>query len=249
MDGEDDNEVNNMDFDNLNHSPRQLPGHPISPPSTNPNTNSMPHPHERPQVLPSYVNPQSLSHSPTVSGHNGTSHSQHSHVPHANAPSAVSSSTLVSSSTPSLGASQPNHQPRTSLPIQTPVPTISTPQISPSTSVSTSAPASDSTPINVTLTQGMINAYLQFLQVQTQTSKMKLEYMRRREEREEAESTRRREMERMKMERETQQLEHDKITALTKQRTDRAIVSVSCMIQCSVTQLCIIIRRFSATRT
>ncbi|KAK1219389.1 Histone acetyltransferase [Marasmius sp. AFHP31] len=224
IDGEDDNEVS-MEFDNLNSSPRPPPGHPISSPSTNPNTNTMPHVHDRQQALPSYVNPQSLSHSPTVPNHSGTSHSQHSHVPHVNTPSAASSSTLLSSSTSGLAASQSGHQPRNSLPIQTPIPTISTPQISPS--VSTSAPTSDNTAVNVTLTQGMINAYLQFLQVQTQTNKMKLEYMRRREEREEAESTRRREMEHLKLERENQKFEHEKLTAHSKQRTDRAIEVLS----------------------
>ncbi|KAL0579578.1 Histone acetyltransferase [Marasmius crinis-equi] len=220
LDGDDDNE--HMDFDALANSPRLATGHPLSPPSTNPNT--MNHVQERQQTLPSYVNPQSLSHSsPTVPSN--ASHAQHSHASHANTPSATSTSTLVSSSTLTSGHS--SQQSRSTLPIQTPVPTISTPQMSPATSVAAPASSSDSTPVTVTLTQGMINAYLQFLQIQTQTGKMKLEYMRRREEREEAESNQRREVERLKLERETQQFEHNKMSVLTKQKTDRAIELLS----------------------
>ncbi|KAL0954611.1 hypothetical protein HGRIS_003571 [Hohenbuehelia grisea] len=77
--------------------------------------------------------------------------------------------------------------------------------------------------VNVTLTQGMISTYLQFLQVQTQTCKMKLEYMRRREEREERDGSARREIERLRQEREMAEFEHNKQTAKTKQKADRAI--------------------------
>ncbi|KAJ7183171.1 hypothetical protein C8R46DRAFT_885015 [Mycena filopes] len=83
--------------------------------------------------------------------------------------------------------------------------------------------ASNEQLVNVPLTQGMISAYLQFLQVQTQTGKQKLEYMRRREEREERESSQRRELERLRMERETAEFEHNKVSANMKQRADRAI--------------------------
>ncbi|KAJ7758859.1 hypothetical protein DFH07DRAFT_867970 [Mycena maculata] len=82
---------------------------------------------------------------------------------------------------------------------------------------------SDQTLINIPLTQGMISAYLQFLQVQTQTGKQKLEYMRRRDEREEKESTQRRNLEQARMEREAAEFEHTKHAANVKQRADRAI--------------------------
>ncbi|KAK2460903.1 hypothetical protein APHAL10511_007373 [Amanita phalloides] len=89
---------------------------------------------------------------------------------------------------------------------------------------SASAPSSsDQTIVNIPITQSLLHTYLQFLQVQTQTGKMKLEYMRRREEREERESAMRRDIERMKMERETAEFEHNKQTATTKQKMDRAI--------------------------
>jgi hypothetical protein len=95
-------------------------------------------------------------------------------------------------------------------------------------SSTTSAPmdqsrAFDSTPINITIPQGMISTYLQFLQTQTQTNKMKLEYMRRREEREEKESMQRNELERLRLERENAELEHNKQSAEVKQNADRAI--------------------------
>ncbi|PFH53093.1 hypothetical protein AMATHDRAFT_138384, partial [Amanita thiersii Skay4041] len=83
--------------------------------------------------------------------------------------------------------------------------------------------ANDQTVVHIPITQGMLHTYLQFLQVQTQTGKMKLEYMRRREEREERESAQRREVERLKMEREAAEFEHNKQTANTKQKADRAI--------------------------
>lgn len=86
--------------------------------------------------------------------------------------------------------------------------------------------SSDQNVLNVSVTQGMLSTYLQFLQVQTQTGKMKLEYMRRREEREEKESAQRREMERSKMEREAAEFEHNKQSANVKQKADRAIVRV-----------------------
>ncbi|KAJ7220037.1 hypothetical protein GGX14DRAFT_354739 [Mycena pura] len=83
--------------------------------------------------------------------------------------------------------------------------------------------ATDQTIVNIPLTQAMITAYLQFLQVQTQTGKQKLEYLRRREEREEKDSSQRRELERLRMEREKAEFEHNKQSANIKQRADRAI--------------------------
>jgi len=81
----------------------------------------------------------------------------------------------------------------------------------------------DQAVMNLTVTQGMLSTYLQFLQVQTQTGKMKLEYMRRREEREEKESAQRREMERLRMEREAAEFEHNKQKLITQQKTERAL--------------------------
>lgn len=95
----------------------------------------------------------------------------------------------------------------------------------PNPSSSSAVSASDPTIVNIPVTQGLLHTYLQFLQVQTQTGKMKLEYLRRREEREERESALRRDMERLKMEREAAEFEHNKQTANTKQKMDRAIVS------------------------
>lgn len=94
----------------------------------------------------------------------------------------------------------------------------------PHSPTTTSGSASDQTLVNVTLTQGMMSTYLQFLQVQTQTSKLKVDYMRRREEREERESTQRRELERLRIEREAAEFEHNKQSANVKQKADRAIV-------------------------
>ncbi|KAK0223118.1 hypothetical protein IW262DRAFT_1268713 [Armillaria fumosa] len=76
---------------------------------------------------------------------------------------------------------------------------------------------------NIALSQGMLNAFMQFLQIQTQTGKMKLDYLRRREEREEKESSQRRELERLRIEREQAEFEHTKQTANLKQKADRAI--------------------------
>ena len=84
-------------------------------------------------------------------------------------------------------------------------------------------PRPDQTPVNIAITQGIIQAFLSYLQTQTQTNKMKLEYMRRREEREESESAQRRESERLRLERETAQWEHSKHSADVKQKADRAI--------------------------
>ncbi len=72
----------------------------------------------------------------------------------------------------------------------------------------------------------MLNAFMQFLQIQTQTGKMKLDYLRRREEREEKESSQRRELERLRIEREQAEFEHTKQTANLKQKADRAIVGI-----------------------
>ncbi|KAF8624527.1 hypothetical protein AX15_005838 [Amanita polypyramis BW_CC] len=93
----------------------------------------------------------------------------------------------------------------------------------PNPSSSSTISATDSTIVNIPVTQSLLQTYLQFLQVQTQTGKMKLEYLRRREEREERESVLRRDMERLKMEREAAEFEHNKQTVNTKQKMDRAI--------------------------
>ncbi|KAJ6630976.1 hypothetical protein B0H10DRAFT_2159873 [Mycena sp. CBHHK59/15] len=106
-----------------------------------------------------------------------------------------------------------------------PVPSPPTPVV-PAHAPSLAAPPpvhGDQTIVNLPLSQGMLSAYLQFLQVQTQTGKQKLEYLRRREEREEKESAQRRELERLRMERETAEFEHNQQTAKVKQRADRAI--------------------------
>jgi histone acetyltransferase MYST4 len=84
----------------------------------------------------------------------------------------------------------------------------------------------DQAVVNLSITQGMLSTYLQFLQVQTQTGKMKLEYLRRKEEREEKESTQRRELERMKIEREVAEFEHNKQKANVQQKADRALVCI-----------------------
>ncbi|TFK72958.1 hypothetical protein BDN72DRAFT_815391 [Pluteus cervinus] len=82
---------------------------------------------------------------------------------------------------------------------------------------------SDQPLLNVTITQGMVATYMQFLQVQTQTGKMKMEYLRRKEEREERDSAQKRELEKIKLERETAEFEHKKHSAMVKQNADRAI--------------------------
>jgi histone acetyltransferase MYST4 len=84
----------------------------------------------------------------------------------------------------------------------------------------------DQAVMNLSITQGMMSTYLQFLQVQTQTGKMKLEYLRRREEREEKESAQRRELERLKLEREVAEFEHNKQKANMQQKADRALVRI-----------------------
>ena len=96
------------------------------------------------------------------------------------------------------------------------------------TTMSSSSSSNDSPVVNISITQNMLSAYMQFLQVQTQTGKMKLEYLRRREEREEKEMFQRREMERIKLEREAAEFEHSKQSANIKQKADRAIVSYFC---------------------
>lgn len=90
---------------------------------------------------------------------------------------------------------------------------------------SSSAPSNpDQTLVTLTIPQGMLSTYLQFLQVQTQTGKLKLEYLRRREEREEKESAQRRETERLRMEREAAEFEHNKQKLNIQQKTERALV-------------------------
>ncbi|KAJ7056587.1 hypothetical protein C8F01DRAFT_354086 [Mycena amicta] len=104
-----------------------------------------------------------------------------------------------------------------------PAPPVQTPVPPPVVPLAVSGSGSDQSIVNVPLTQGMITAYLQFLQMQTQTGKQKLEYMRRREEREEKESAYRRETERLRTEREKAEFEHNKQSANIKARADRAI--------------------------
>ncbi|KAG5645525.1 hypothetical protein DXG03_005800 [Asterophora parasitica] len=101
--------------------------------------------------------------------------------------------------------------------------------VSPTASSSAAAPpnGSDPTVISLAVTHNMLQAYMQYLQVQTQTSKTKLEYMRRREEREEKESAQRREAERLRMEREKADLDFEKQKLQTQSRTQQALVSGS----------------------
>ncbi|KAG6900222.1 hypothetical protein C0993_001291 [Termitomyces sp. T159_Od127] len=113
-----------------------------------------------------------------------------------------------SSTSPIVGASTSGHQNGSTNPLPTP-------SIAPS--------SSDPVAVNFTIPQGMLSAYMQYLQVQTQTGKMKLEYMRRREEREEKESAHRRELERMRLERETADYEHKKQKAVQDETTKRAL--------------------------
>ena len=102
----------------------------------------------------------------------------------------------------------------------------------------------DQTVLNLSITQGMMSTYLQFLQVQTQTGKMKLEYLRRREEREERESAQRREMERLKMEREVAEFEHNKQKTNMQQKADRALVCIPFVVEIGVL-ICGVIHRSS----
>lgn len=76
--------------------------------------------------------------------------------------------------------------------------------------------------VNLSLTQSMMTAFMQYLQTQTHNNKVKLEYLRRREEREEKDSMQRREIERLRLERETAEFEHGKQAANVKQKTDKA---------------------------
>ncbi|KAF7312130.1 hypothetical protein MIND_00225400 [Mycena indigotica] len=101
-------------------------------------------------------------------------------------------------------------------PLAPPVQTPNPPPIVP-------AAASEQVIMTVPVTQGLMSAYLQLLQMQTQTGKQKLEYLRRREEREEKDSLHRRETERLRSEREKAEFEHNKQTANIKARADRAI--------------------------
>ncbi|KAJ6468407.1 hypothetical protein C8R45DRAFT_1105764 [Mycena sanguinolenta] len=112
------------------------------------------------------------------------------------------------------------------VPVRAPSPPVAPPAPTPLPPVPVSvtpASTSEQTLVNIPLTQGMMSAYLQFLQVQTQTGKQKLEYLRRREEREERESQLRRELERARLERETAEFEHNRSSANIKQRADKAI--------------------------
>ncbi|KAF9266517.1 hypothetical protein L218DRAFT_996694 [Marasmius fiardii PR-910] len=202
-------EVN--DFDTLATNSPRMPSHALSPPSNH--TNGLSTSQDRSShSLPSYVNPQSLTHSPTVTSTNSVPH-QHSHT-----------ATQSSTGSSAMGST---HQHRASVSLPTSTSTTSTPQISPATSTATPGSLTDTTPVTITLTQGMITTYINFMQLQTHTSKMKLEYMKRRDDREEAESAQRREVERLKAEREAQQFEHNKQSAMVKQKTDKAIELLS----------------------
>ncbi|KAJ7746391.1 hypothetical protein B0H16DRAFT_1726567 [Mycena metata] len=138
---------------------------------------------------------------------------------HQHVPSYVSPQPYVSPSQTLRDAIPPPMPPRAPSPVAAPMPTPVPPPV-PMPMASTS---NEQSLVNIPLTQGMISAYLQFLQVQTQTGKQKLEYLRRREEREERESGQRRELERLRMEREVAEFEHNKVTAHIKQKADRAI--------------------------
>ncbi|KAJ7510422.1 hypothetical protein B0H11DRAFT_2168737 [Mycena galericulata] len=150
---------------------------------------------------------QTLDFSDSPSGSNGMTNT---HPPPPPPPAFVSpQQTIRDAPPPPVAARAPT--PASAPPAPTPVQVPTTPA------------TPDQTLINIPLTQGMISAYLQFLQVQTQTGKQKLEYMRRRDDREEKESTLRRDLERARMERETAEFEHTKQAASIKQRADRAI--------------------------
>ncbi|KAI4519011.1 hypothetical protein K523DRAFT_261551 [Schizophyllum commune Tattone D] len=151
----------------------------------------------------------------------------------------VSSSTPQYSHTPVSAPAQPPPQPQAQpqppVPPPVPAPAPAPAPVQPTLSfsaqhASSSQPQSESGAVNVTLTQPMLTAYLQFLQtqtqhlqMQTQTNKLKLDYLRRKEEREERESRERYEVERMRLEREERELEHSKQVAAVKQKSDRAI--------------------------
>ncbi|KAJ7164039.1 hypothetical protein C8R43DRAFT_879486 [Mycena crocata] len=155
---------------------------------------------------------QTLDFSDSPSGSNGVNTQQQQQQQPPPLPSYVSpQQTLRDAPPPPPRAPSPPPAPPVPTPVQMSVP------------MSMPTAPTDQALVNIPLTQGMISAYLQFLQVQTQTGKQKLEYMRRREEREEKESSQRRELERLRMERETAEFEHTKHAANVKQRADRAI--------------------------
>ncbi|KAL1738979.1 hypothetical protein HDZ31DRAFT_86042 [Schizophyllum fasciatum] len=140
----------------------------------------------------------------------------------------VSSATQQYTHTPVPAPAQPQPPPPPPPPAQIPAP-VPAPAPTPSAPTFASNHSSDGS-VNITLTQPMLTAYLQFmqtqtqhLQMQTQTNKLKLDYLRRKEEREERESRERHEVERLRMEREERELEHSKQVAAVKQKSDRAI--------------------------
>jgi len=171
-------------------------------------TNNAPSTSQRASHL--FASTPNMTHSNTLVGSSGTHHHVSTSSPngmgtagsHALATSNSSSSLPSSSSSSSSSASSTT-----------------------ATTISSSSSSNDSPVVNISITQNMLSAYMQFLQVQTQTGKMKLEYLRRREEREEKEMFQRREMERIKLEREAAEFEHSKQSANIKQKADRAIVS------------------------
>ncbi|KAJ7039611.1 hypothetical protein C8F04DRAFT_1317664 [Mycena alexandri] len=138
---------------------------------------------------------------------------------HQHVPSYVSPQPYVSPSQTLRDAIPPPIPPRAPSPVAAPMPT----PVPPPVPMPVAGASNEQSLVNIPLTQGMISAYLQFLQVQTQTGKQKLEYMRRREEREERESSQRRELERLRIEREVAEFEHNKVSAKIKQNADRAI--------------------------
>ncbi|KAG6854375.1 hypothetical protein C0991_007366 [Blastosporella zonata] len=93
----------------------------------------------------------------------------------------------------------------------------------PSSSSSATPSGSEPVVINMTVTQNMLSAYMQYLQAQTQSAKMKLEYMRRRDEREEKEILHRRDLERMRMERESAELDYQRKKVVQDENTNRAM--------------------------
>lgn len=177
-----------------------------------------------------YINPQTLrdslvppSPATVPTGPSTTHHTVTGPPTSASAVNGAASSSSTSSSHPHI-PNVPHHTGSHTAVNPNPAPSSSTPSSAPNSSIPSGGP-NDPPVVNVTITQSMLSTYLQFLQVQTQTGKMKLEYLRRREEREEKESVQRREMERMKLEREAAEFEHNKHSATTKQKADRAIVS------------------------
>ncbi|KAF8656869.1 hypothetical protein AX16_002415 [Volvariella volvacea WC 439] len=171
---------------------------------------------DRSQAM-NFLNPQNIREShplpSPVHGMNGTSTNANTNYnPTTNGVGASATTTNVNNNT-TTNNTLPQPPPP---PPPAPIPQVQAPQMTPTS-------PSDQPLMNLTITQGMVTAYMQFLQVQTQTGKLKMEYLRRKEEREERESAARRDLERMKLEREAAELEHTKHSNALKHKTDRAI--------------------------